>query len=416
MEVRLWHESTGVITDASPSILPSLSSSQSSIDHRCRLKSTLTIINSGANTNAINTTVGTLEGVFISKRSTGLLFLIIRPKIRGEPMKKISLFILTAITAVVFTACEPAANMPAANTNTANANAAKPVAAAPTTAALLDMEKKAFDAWAKKDGKHFEGLLADNFVSYDRGKRMSKADEIKMINESKCEIKSHTVSDEKMIPVGPDAAVLVSKATVDGTCDGEKIPAAMTSATLFVRSGDTWKAAYHGQTAVIDPKSPPPAEPAKKDEAKKDDSAAKTDPAANAKKEDSKPADDASDTMTKSLLALETSGWEAWRAKDTAKLDPMLTNDVAFVDPMGMAHFGKAANLKTWSDQKCEVKSVNLSDAAGSSASPTVAILTFKGTADGTCDGQKLGPVWGTAIYQKEGEAWKLAFHMESPA
>jgi ketosteroid isomerase-like protein len=219
-----------------------------------------------------------------------------------------------------------------------------------------------------------------------------------------------------MIPVGPDAAVMVSKATMDGTCDGNKVPSEITSATLFVRSGDAWKAAYHGQTAVIDPKSAPAAAPAKKAEEKKDDDSAKLDSDDAAKKDGAKPANTVTDELTKSLLSLENTGWEAWRAKDTAKIEPMLANDVAFVDPMGMAHYGKAANLKAWADQKCEVKSVNLSDAAGSSISPTVAILTFKGTADGTCDGQKLGPVWGTAIYHKEGDAWKLVFHMESPA
>ena len=333
-------------------------------------------------------------------------------------MKKITLFALTMMTAALFAACEPAANSPANVADTANTNTAKPVAAAPTKEALLEMEKKAFDAWAKKDGKHFEGFLVDGFVSFMGGKRTGKEDEIKMINESPCEVKSHSIADERMVPVGPDAAVLVTKATIDGTCDGDKIPPTMTAATLFVRSGDTWKAAYHGDTAVIDPKSPPPAAPAKKDDVKKDD-AKKDDAAANtagtAPKTEVKTADTASDELTKSLLALETTGWEAWKAKDTAKLGAMMTKDVTFVDPMGTPHFGSEANLKEWNDHPCEVKSVNLSDAKASSISPTVAILTFKGTAEGTCAGQKLTPVWGTAIYQKEGDAWKLAFHLESP-
>jgi len=31
--------------------------------------------------------------------------------------------------------------------------------------------------------------------------------------------------------------------------------------------------------------------------------------------------------------------------------------------------------------------------------SPTVRILTFEATADGTCYGQKVGPAWGSSVY-----------------
>jgi len=45
-----------------------------------------------------------------------------------------------------------------------------------------------------------------------------------------------------------------------------------------------------------------------------------------------------------------------------------------------------------------------------------VAILLFKGTAAGTCDGEKIGPLFGATVYQKEGDAWKAAFIAERPA
>jgi len=34
--------------------------------------------------------------------------------------------------------------------------------------------------------------------------------------------------------------------------------------------------------------------------------------------------------------------------------------------------------------------------------------------ADGKCDGQSNGDLWNTAVYVKEGGAWKLAFMIES--
>jgi hypothetical protein len=65
---------------------------------------------------------------------------------------------------------------------------------------------------------------------------------------------------------------------------------------------------------------------------------------------------------------------------------------------------------------KCEgVTNVKVSDGFSTSISPTVEILTLKGNADGTCDGQKNGDLYQTAVYLKEGDTWKLAYMMESP-
>jgi hypothetical protein len=42
--------------------------------------------------------------------------------------------------------------------------------------------------------------------------------------------------------------------------------------------------------------------------------------------------------------------------------------------------------------------------------------LTFKGGADGTCYGQTIGPIWGTSIYVRDGDAWKWTFGINLPA
>ena len=48
--------------------------------------------------------------------------------------------------------------------------------------------------------------------------------------------------------------------------------------------------------------------------------------------------------------------------------------------------------------------------------SPTVAILRNTDSADGTCFGQKIGSVWGTSVYVKDGDTWKRAFGIDLPA
>ncbi len=41
-----------------------------------------------------------------------------------------------------------------------------------------------------------------------------------------------------------------------------------------------------------------------------------------------------------------------------------------------------------------------------------VTLLTYKGAADGKCEGQPVPTEWYVAVYSKEGEAWKANFGM----
>ena len=311
-------------------------------------------------------------------------------------MKRITLFILTAVAAITFAACGGTAdNKPA---NAANANTAKPAAAAPTKEALVALEKTAFEAWQKKDGKFFEGFLTAGFVSFDEKGRIDKAGEIKRISENKCEVKSFSLSDEQMTALGTDAVLLTLKATTDNTCDGKKQPSPSWSATVFVRTGDAWKAAYHNEIPVADPKAAPakpaPAKPA-----------AETKPVT-----DAKPADAA----TEALMAIEKKGWEAWKNRDAKAIEGILAKDLSIID--SGSRYDYAGTMKLWFESKCEIKSYSLSDAASVPLAKDVSILTFKGAASGTCEGQPLGTMWATSIYVKDGESWKLAFVFNAPA
>jgi ketosteroid isomerase-like protein len=120
--------------------------------------------------------------------------------------------------------------------------------------------------------------------------------------------------------------------------------------------------------------------------------------------------------MTDALMAIEKSGWEAWKARDAKKLEEVTTKDITFVDEFGNATADKASTIKAWTEPKCDIKSVGVTDGSSISVTSDVSILTFKGTPDGTCDGGKLGSVWGATIYMKEGDTWKASFIVELPA
>ena len=121
-------------------------------------------------------------------------------------------FTLVAVVSIMFVAN----GGPASNSN---ANAAKPTAAAPTTASLIAFEKQANDAYIRGDGKFFEGFLSDKIVMTEGGRRMGKAEVVKMISGLKCSIKEGwSLTEPQMSKINDDTYVLSYKAAMNGTC------------------------------------------------------------------------------------------------------------------------------------------------------------------------------------------------------
>ncbi len=309
-------------------------------------------------------------------------------------MNRTALLILTAV--VFLAVCgAPAGN---AQTNDANTNAPKP-----TVDALLALEKRANEAFFKGDAKFFDGMLSDNFVELGPdGSRLDKAATIKSTAGVKCDIKDGWKLDEPRVStVDADTYVLSYMGTFDGTCtvDGMnlKVPSPIRAATVWIRSGDKWLAAFHGENVIVDPTNPLGAK-------------------SKAEKEEPIKNKTAVDPSTKAMIATEKLVWEAWKERDARKLEELTNKDLSFVDIFGKVTSTKAETIKLWTEHRCDVKSVSVTDGVGTLLSPDVGILTFKGTADGACYGQKLeGPIYGTSLYVKNGDAWKLAFTLNSP-
>ncbi len=311
-------------------------------------------------------------------------------------MIKIKYFVLTAAAALVFAACT--GDAPSNNANAAN-TAEKTAPAAPTKDALVTLEKSAYEAWKSKDAKFWDTFLSDKFVGYGSSGKLDKASATKEYTGADCEIQSYGLSDEQMKPLGNDAALLTYKTTVDGTCGGQKVPANSWAAGIYVRNGDTWKGAFHAEAPIVDPKAAPAKSADKKEAPKKDEA---------------KPA--APNAGTGALMAAEKAVWEAWKEHDAKKLQDLTAKDISFVNIFGTYFATKAEVIKDWTGPGCDIKSVRVTDGMGTMLSPTVGILTHTGTADGTCFGLKVGSVWGTSVYVKDGDAWKWAFGINLPA
>ena len=122
----------------------------------------------------------------------------------------------------------------------------------------------------------------------------------------------------------------------------------------------------------------------------------------------------AADPSTVAMMAVEKSVWEAWMAKDATKLQELATLDLSFQNIYGIYFANKADTLKNWTSAYCDIKSVSVTDGEGTLLSPAIGILNRTGTAEGSCNGQKLSPVpiYGTSVYVKKGDSWKLAFSL----
>jgi Domain of unknown function (DUF4440) len=312
-------------------------------------------------------------------------------------MARIKCFTSTAIVAFVFTVC-------GGNTLANDANAAKgaekTAPGGPTKVALVTLEKRAYAAWKSKDAKFWHTFLSDKFVGWGSSGRLDKASATKEFTGADCTIKSYALSDEQMSPLGKGAALITYKINVDGTCGGHEVPANSWAASVYVRDGDKWKGAFHAEAPVVDPKASL-AKPADKKKAPQKDEAQAAAPNAS----------------TDAMLAVEKTVWEAWRAHDGKKLGDLTAKDISFINIFGTYFATKADALKDWTSAGCDVKSVSVTEAARTMLSPTTGILTFKGTADGTCYGQEVNSViWGTSVYVKDGDAWKWTFGINVPA
>lgn len=341
-------------------------------------------------------------------------------------MKKIGGILFLSLCAGLFIGCgAPAANTGNGNANAnSNANTGKSTAAAPTADALLAMDKQANEAYFKGDSAFFQGFLSDKAVGFGGGKAVGKDTIVKEIGTAKCDMKSFNLSEPSVVKIDNDDYVLIYKGTYDGTCtEGGKpvpSPANLRAATLYTRNGDKWQAVWHNENAIVDPKNPAPAkaEDKKADDKKADDKKADA-PKTDDKKSDDKaaaPAAPAKSANTDALVKLHQAGWDAFKAKDSKWFDANLASGMVFVDPFGTVFSSKADTIKQWTEtMKCEgITKTSVTDGYSVAISPTLELFNLKGSSDGTCDGQKNGDLWQTAIYVKDGDAWKLAFMMES--
>jgi len=286
------------------------------------------------------------------------------------------------------------ANSSTTNSNAGNANtAAAPAKDIKTT--ITELENGAYEAWKKKDGKFFEEFLADNYVGVGMTGRGGKEDSVKGISEFPCEVNSTSTSDEDTVELADGVVLFTVKDTSVAECEGKAMPGPMWAATVYVKDGENWKAAYHQVAPSAETKGENP--PAPKDAPKP------------------KPMEDANKEITAKLSEIDKGLWDAWSKGEGKIFEETLTKDYRRLVPWGRQD--REQTIKTITEQDCKVKSMAHDDFSTTKFSDGVAMLTYKTDVDATCDGDALAKqYWSSVIYTKDGDKWLSAFFAATPA
>ncbi|REJ76229.1 MAG: DUF4440 domain-containing protein [Acidobacteria bacterium] len=336
-------------------------------------------------------------------------------------MLKTTYLFVICLALLMFTACPP----PEGGANEGGNNGANNGTTEKTVAATLqDIDKSFGEAWKNKNGAHFDQNLTDSFVGGGASGFVDKASVVRMINESPCEVRSYSTSEYKVVELSENAALLAGKGTNDATCDGQKVPENEYYGSLYVKEGDTWKAAYYQNAEV-----PAAAGDGDAEDSEDGDSNANTSGnTANAEAEKADASDDEAEKeeppkpniqndaeLAKTLIDMDKKFWDAFFKKDTKVFEDGLGSSFLAVGSDGIRD--RAAEIAYIGEHKCEISSYTLSDEKATKVNDNFVVLTYAAASKGTCDGQPMPEKMYTAsVYMKDGDSWKPVMHMNSVA
>jgi hypothetical protein len=119
-------------------------------------------------------------------------------------------------------------------------------------------ENAIIDAILKNDPKTFHSLVVADSLAASGDGVTKAADFDKMMGQMKadCTFKKWGLSDSTFYWLTDTSVVHVYKATVDGTCQGQPVPATWAS-SVWVNKNGKWLGAFHHESTLTPP--PPPA-------------------------------------------------------------------------------------------------------------------------------------------------------------
>ena len=113
---------------------------------------------------------------------------------------------------------------------------------------LIKLEKQSWEAWKQRDGKFFQGFLADDHVELGSSGVTDKAAVVAGVASPGCVVKSFTVDKFQLTLFDAKTALLTYHAAQDTTCGGTAVPSPVWVSSLYVKRGKRWFNALYQQT------------------------------------------------------------------------------------------------------------------------------------------------------------------------
>jgi hypothetical protein len=123
---------------------------------------------------------------------------------------------------------------------------------------VIELEKQLWEAWKNKNGEPFRQNLTDDFVAVTgSGVEVGKSKTVDDVTTTQCDVKSYSLSDNRVAWIDKDTALLTYKADEDATCGGQKLPATTYASSVWQRKGGKWMAVFHQETPAEQSTQPP---------------------------------------------------------------------------------------------------------------------------------------------------------------
>lgn len=114
---------------------------------------------------------------------------------------------------------------------------------------LPKLERQVWEAVVNKDGTVLAQLFGDDYVEITlEGKRVLKS-EVVADSPQIDEVDAYSMSDEKVVALGPEAAVLSYHLALEGRCRGEAItPRHRWATSVWTRASGDWRCCLFQQS------------------------------------------------------------------------------------------------------------------------------------------------------------------------
>ena len=113
---------------------------------------------------------------------------------------------------------------------------------------LEKMERQAWDAFGRGDGKFFEGFYSSDATQIDPNGIMTRKEAIAAISTKPCELKNYSINKFKVTMLSPSTAFVTYSATQDATCGGQKVPEKLVASSVYVKRNGKWQGALHQES------------------------------------------------------------------------------------------------------------------------------------------------------------------------